>query len=92
LAGYSEEVDGVKQKIEVDKELNIKGEVCPYTFVKTKLTLETMEPGEVLKVIVDHVPATENIPKSLKGEGNEVMNVSRINDTDWQIIARKGKE
>ncbi|MDP6730929.1 MAG: sulfurtransferase TusA family protein, partial [SAR324 cluster bacterium] len=81
MAGYSEEVDGVKQKIEVDKELNIKGEVCPYTFVKTKLTLETMEPGEVLKVIVDHVPATENIPKSLKGEGNEVMNVSRINDT-----------
>ena len=82
----------MKKEIEVDKELNIKGEVCPYTFVKTKLTLETMEPGEVLKVIVDHVPATENIPKSLKGEGNEVMNVSRINDTDWQIIARKGKE
>ncbi len=82
----------MKQEIEVDKELNIKGEVCPYTFVKTKLTLETMEPGEVLKVIVDHVPATENIPKSLKGEGNEVMNVSQINDTDWQIIARKGKE
>jgi TusA-related sulfurtransferase len=81
----------VKKEIEVDKELNIKGEVCPYTFVKTKLTLETMEPGEVLKVIVDHVPATENIPKSLKGEGNEVMDVSQINDTDWQIIARKGK-
>ncbi len=82
----------MKKEIEVDKELNIKGEVCPYTFVKTKLTLETMEPGEVLKVIVDHVPATENIPKSLKGEGNEVMDVSQINDTDWQIIARKGKE
>ena len=82
----------MKKEIEVDKELNIKGEVCPYTFVKTKLTLETMEPGEVLKVIVDHVPATENIPKSLKGEGNEVMDVSQINDTDWQIIAKKGKE
>jgi TusA-related sulfurtransferase len=81
----------VKKEIEVDKELNIKGEVCPYTFVKTKLILETMEPGEVLRVIVDHVPATENIPKSLKGEGNEVIDVSQINDTDWQIIARKGK-
>lgn len=81
----------MKKEIKVDKELNIKGEVCPYTFVKTKLTLETMEPGEVLRVIVDHVPATENIPKSLKGEGNEVMDVSQINDTDWQIIARKGK-
>jgi TusA-related sulfurtransferase len=81
----------VKNKTEVDKEINIRGEVCPYTFVKTKLTLETMEPGQVLRVIVDHVPATENIPKSLKGEGNKVLDVSQINETDWQIVARKGE-
>jgi len=52
--------------------------------------LETMKPGQVLRVIVDHLPATESVPKSLKGEGNEVLNVSRINETDWQVIARKG--
>ena len=76
--------------VSIDKELDIKGEVCPYTFVKTKLALETIKPGEVLKVIVDHIPATENIPKSLKGEGHEVLEISKINDTDWQIITRKG--
>ena len=81
----------MKNQLDVDKEIDIKGEVCPYTFVKTKLVLETMEPGEVLRVIVDHLPATDNIPKSLKGEGNEVLDVSQINDTDWQIVARKGK-
>jgi TusA-related sulfurtransferase len=81
----------VKNQLDADKEIDIKGEVCPYTFVKTKLMLETMEPGEVLRVIVDHLPATDNIPKSLKGEGNEVLDVSQINDTDWQIVARKGK-
>ncbi len=81
----------MKNQLDVDKEIDIKGEVCPYTFVKTKLVLETMEPGEVLRVIVDHLPATDNIPKSLKGEGNEVLDVSQINDTDWQIVARTGK-
>jgi TusA-related sulfurtransferase len=81
----------MKNQLDADKEIDIKGEVCPYTFVKTKLMLETMEPGEVLRVIVDHLPATDNIPKSLKGEGNEVLDVSQINDTDWQIVARKGK-
>ena len=81
----------MKNQLDVEKEIDIKGEVCPYTFVKTKLVLETMEPGEVLRVIVDHLPATDNIPKSLKGEGNEVLDVSQINDTDWQIVARKGK-
>ena len=82
----------LKKEIDIDKELNIKGEVCPYTFVKTKLALETMDLGQVLRVIVDHLPATENIPRSLKGEGNEVLDVAQINETDWQIITRKGKD
>ena len=38
----------------VDKELNLQGEVCPYTFVKSKLALEIMQPGQVLRVIVDN--------------------------------------
>lgn len=81
----------LKGEIKIDKEINIKGEVCPYTFVKTKLALEGMTPGQVLRIIVDHLPATDNVPRSLKGEGNEVLEVSRINETDWQMIARKGK-
>ncbi len=80
----------MKDEIKIDREIDIKGEVCPYTFVKTKLALETLEPGEVLKVILDHQPAAENVPRSLQGEGNEVIDVSKVNDTDWQIIARKG--
>jgi tRNA 2-thiouridine synthesizing protein A len=79
----------LKNEVKIDKELDIKGEVCPYTFVKTKLALEAMEGGQVLKIIVDHIPATDNVPRSLKGEGNEVLDVSQINDTDWQIVARK---
>lgn len=80
----------MKDDIKIDREIDIKGEVCPYTFVKTKLALETLEPGEVLRVILDHLPATKNVPRTLKSEGNEVLDVSRLNDTDWQIIARKG--
>lgn len=33
--------------------LDLKGEVCPYTFVKSKLMLEEMNLGEVLEAIVD---------------------------------------
>jgi len=79
----------VKETYKIDRELNIKGEVCPYTFVKTKLALETLAAGEILKIVVDHQPATENVPRSLKGEGHEVLEVSAVNKTDWQIIARK---
>lgn len=72
-----------------DRTLDIKGEVCPYTFVRSKLTLEEMEPGQILKVIVDHEPATRNVPRSMENEGNEVLDISKINDTDWQIIIKK---
>ena len=75
--------------IKVDREINIKGEVCPYTFVKSFLALEELEPGQVLRVIVDHLPAVENVPRSMAQEGNEVLEVARINDTDWSITIKK---
>lgn len=76
-------------KMKIDRILNIKGEVCPYTFVRSKLTLEEMEPGQILKVIVDHEPATKNVPHSMENEGNTVLDISKINETDWQIIVKK---
>jgi len=78
-----------EEQLKFDKELNIKGEVCPYTFVRSKLALEAMKAGEVLQVIVDHQPATENVPRSMENEGHKVLTVNKINDTDWQIVVRK---
>jgi len=77
------------EAMKVDQELDLKGEVCPYTFVKSKLALEMMESGQVLQVIVDHLPAVENVPRSLENEGNEILDVTRVNDTDWAITVRK---
>lgn len=75
--------------VEPDKKINIKGEVCPYTFVKSKLALEQIESGQVLEIILDHEPAVENIPRSMENEGNEVIEVKKINDTDWKIVIKK---
>ena len=77
------------EEVMVDKELNLKGEVCPYTFVKSKLALEGMASGQVLKVIVDNSESAENVPRSLANEGNEVLEVSRPNEDDWAIVVRK---
>jgi tRNA 2-thiouridine synthesizing protein A len=48
-----------------------------------------METGQVLRVIVDHLPAVENVPRSVTNEGHEVLNVGQVNDTDWEILIRK---
>ena len=76
------------QNISTVKELNLKGKVCPYTFLETMLALEDMEIGEVLRVIVDYPPAVCDVPKSLKNEGYEILDVSPVNDTDWAIVVK----
>ncbi|MFQ6120360.1 MAG: sulfurtransferase TusA family protein, partial [Methanosarcinales archaeon] len=55
------------------EEIDLRGDVCPYTFVKTKLKLEELESGEELIAIYDHAPAIENVPRSLKSEGHEIL-------------------
>lgn len=72
-----------------DRELDLKGEVCPYTFVKSKLILEELEAGQILRVVVDYPPAVENVPRSMENEGNEVLTVQQIGPSLWEIIVRK---
>ncbi len=75
--------------VAVDETFDLKGEVCPYTFVKSKLMLEMMESGQVLQVIVDNDESASNVPKSLTNEGNAVLGTERVNDTDWVITVKK---
>lgn len=76
-------------ELKFDRELDIQGEVCPYTFVRSKLILEQMEKGQILKVIVDHPPAIENVPRSMQAEGNKVLGVEKVGDRLWHILVEK---
>jgi TusA-related sulfurtransferase len=76
------------EAFQVDKELNLKGKICPYTFIESMLTLEEMETNRILRVIVDYPPAVCDVPRSLKNEGYEIIEVSPINETDWAILVR----
>ena len=83
-------MEEVNQRMRPNRELNLKGEVCPYTFVRSKLAIEEMKAGEILQVIVDYEPATKNVPSSMENEGNEILGVSKLNESDWEILVRKG--
>jgi tRNA 2-thiouridine synthesizing protein A len=49
-------------------ELDIRGKECPMTFVYTKVALESLEAGQVLKVMLDFPPAFTNVPNSVKAQ------------------------
>ncbi len=75
-----------------DKKINIKGLVCPYTFVKAKLAIESMDVGQVLEILLDYEEASRSIPKSMEDHGQKVLKVERTNDTDWVLQIRKDKD
>jgi TusA-related sulfurtransferase len=81
--------EGTIKAVGRDEELNLKGEVCPYTFVKSKLALEEMESGQVLRIIVDNDESGENVPRSLANEGHQILEVVKLTSGDWAIVVRK---
>lgn len=70
-------------------ELDLRGEICPFTFVKTKLQLEELENGELLTVIFDYAPAASNVPKSVKNEGHTILGIDKEENNIWKLHIKK---
>lgn len=53
--------------------LDITSDVCPLTFVKTKLMIERMSRGETLEVRLNAGEPLVNVPRSLAELGHEIL-------------------
>jgi len=72
-----------------DRQLDLTGDICPITFVKSKLMLEKMDSGQVLKVTIDYAPSAINVPRSLEQDGHEIIKVDRVEQELWEVFVRK---
>jgi sulfite reductase (ferredoxin) len=73
-----------------DAMLDLKGVACPMNYVKTKLKLETMATGKTLEVILDDGAPIENVPKSVRNDGHEVVVNEPLDDgAHHRIVIRK---
>ena len=60
--------------------LDLRGEVCPYTFLRAKLLLEELAVGEELLILLDHRPAFQSVPRALGEDGQQVLKVEIAGD------------
>ena len=61
--------------------LDITREVCPMTYVRTKLKLESLESGTLLEVLLRGTEPLKNVPRNAREEGHEVVGVwMRLHD------------
>jgi len=64
------------EEVRPDVTLDITSDVCPMTFVKTKLMMERMVPGQVALVRLKGREPLSNVPRSLKEYGHEILSLT----------------
>ncbi len=75
--------------IKVDETVDITDVVCPVTFVKTKVALEEMDDGQILSVHMNDGEPVQNVPRSVKEEGHQILKLIDNEDGTYDLIVKK---
>jgi TusA-related sulfurtransferase len=73
-----------------DSDLDITGETCPMTFVRTRLALDRMRSGQVLRVILRGEEPRRNVPRTAAEQGHAVLAATEDADGVATLWIRKG--
>ena len=76
-------------EFQVDDKVDITDVNCPVTFVKTKVALEELDEGQVLQVHLNGGEPVQNVPRSLKEEGHEILKLEDNGDGTYELYVRK---
>jgi TusA-related sulfurtransferase len=76
--------------ISADHFLDISDEVCPMSFVLTKVALDDLKDGQTLDIICKVGDPIRNISMQLKEEGHLITDVKKQGDTHFRLTVVKG--
>jgi TusA-related sulfurtransferase len=73
-----------------DKAIDITGENCPMTFVRTRLALDTLETGQILLVKLKGADPLANVPRAAADQGHDPLELLEQPDGCWLLVIQKG--
>ncbi len=71
------------------KSIDLTGELCPMNWVRTKLALEAIAPGDTLEVWLDAGEAATSVPKSAAAEGHAVRSATPDAEGRVRVVIQK---
>ena len=80
------------EEIKVDGTVDITDVVCPVTFVKAKVALEELDGGQVLAIHMNDGEPAQNVPRSMKDEGHQILKLKDNGDGTYDLFVRKAEE
>jgi len=69
---------------------NCQGVSCPMNMVYAKVELSKLQPGQVLKLILDDGPPIINVPGTIIREGHKILDRKQLENGTWQVLVEKG--
>jgi tRNA 2-thiouridine synthesizing protein A len=72
--------------------LDITADTCPITFVRAKLALEKMRPGEMLRIRLREGEPLVNVPFSLTDHGHEIIAREAVDNGIFELLVRRGSD
>lgn len=79
------EIEGIR----IDDTVDITDKVCPLTFVKAKVAIDELEDGEVIAIRMNDVEPVQNVPRSIKEEGHQILKLVNNEDGTYNLIVKK---
>ena len=76
-------------EFEVDERVDITDVVCPMTFVKAKVALEELDDGQILSIRMNDGEPVQNVPRSIKEEGHQILKLLPNEDGTYDLIVKK---
>lgn len=70
--------------------LDITRETCPMTFVRTRLALDRMQPGQTLLVRLRGGEPRRSVPANAQATGHAVLAIADDPDGVTRLLLRKG--
>ena len=78
--------------IAFDDQVDITDKVCPLTFVKAKVAMEELEIGQVLAVTMNDGEPVQNVPRSFKEEGQQILKLIDNENGTYDLVVKKVEE
>jgi len=69
--------------------LDITREHCPMTFVKTKIEMSKLQPGDILEVLLSEGEPLDNVPRNAVEQGYKVLAVEHVEGTTHKVTIQK---
>jgi tRNA 2-thiouridine synthesizing protein A len=81
----------VSRMQDVTREIDITSDICPMTFVRTRLALDKMAPGETLLVKLKGEEPLRNVPRTATEQGHQVLFQETDSNGISRLLIRRGK-